>query len=161
MRRLAYVLVLPVLAAVTLVAAAPAAANAPTIQRSTVTFGPFVDNETCAFPLTTMVERRRTTLTFDNGDITRHTELVVTITANGKTLIDRGNYNVFIDSGAPAVWVITGSFTHDRLLGDGTIALQSGRILYDPETDTIIDLHPGPHPTRLEDVVCDALATLN
>jgi hypothetical protein len=158
MRRLTYVLVLPVLAAVALVAAAPAAADAPTIQRSTVTLGPFVDDETCAFRLTSVVERRRTTLTFANGDIKRHTELVVTITANGKTLIDRGDYNVFIDSNAPDVWVITGSFTHDRLLGDGTIALQSGRILYDPETDTIIDLHPGPHPTRLEDVVCDALA---
>ena len=158
MRRPTYLLLLPVLAGVALVLAAPAAADAPTKVTSTVTLGPFVDDETCAFPLTTTVERTRTTLTFADGDVKRHTELVVTVTANAKVLIDRGDYNVFIDSDSPDVWVITGSFTHDRLQGDGTIALQSGRIVYDPETDTIVDLHPGPHPTRLEDVVCDALA---
>ncbi len=158
MRRLTYLLLLPILAGVALVLVAPAAADTPSKVTSTVTFGPFVDDETCAFALTTTVERTRTTLTFADGDIKRHTELIVTVTANGKTLIERDDYNVFIDSDSPDVWVITGSFTHVRLLGDGTIALQSGRIAYDPQTDTIIDLHPGPHPTRLEDVVCDALA---
>jgi hypothetical protein len=157
MRRLTYLL-LPVLAALALIMAAPAAADAPTNVTSTVTFGPIVDNESCSFPLTATVERTRTTLTFADGDIKRHTELVVTVTANGKTLIERDDYNVFIDSDSPDLWVITGSFTHARLHDDGTIVLQSGRIVYDPETDTITDLHPGPHPSRVEDVVCDALA---
>jgi len=159
MRRLTYLLLLPLLAALAaLIIAAPAASQAPTKVISTVTFGPIVDDESCSFPLTATVERTRTTLTFADGDIKRHTELVVTVAANGKTLIDRDHYNVLIDSDSPDVWVITGSFTHARLQGDGTIALQSGRIVYDPQTDTITDLHPGPHPTRLEDVVCDALA---
>lgn len=158
MRRLTYLVLIPALASGILFAVEPAAADAPLKETSTVAFGPFVDDEACAFPITTTGERTRTILTFANGDIKRHIELVVIVTANGKTLVDRDAYNVFIDSDLPDVWVITGSFTHARLLGDGTIALQSGRIVYDPRTDTIIDLRPGPHPNRLEDVVCDALA---
>jgi hypothetical protein len=104
MRRLTYLLLLPVLAGVALVLVAPAAADTPTKVTSTVTFGPFVDDETCAFPLTTTVERTRTTLTFADGDIKRHTELIVTVTANGKTLIEHDDYNVFIDSDSPDVW---------------------------------------------------------
>jgi hypothetical protein len=158
MRRLTHLMLLPVVAAVALVLAASAAADAPAKVTSTVTFGPFVDDETCAFPITTTVERTRTTLTFADGDITRHTQLVVTSSANGRTLLERDAFNVFIDSDSSDVWVITGSFTHARLLGDGTIALQSGRILYDVNADQIIDPHPGPHPTTLQDVVCDVLA---
>lgn len=158
MRRLTYPLLVPVVAAMALVLAGTAGADAPTKVTSTDPFGPFVDDETCAFPITTTGERTRTTLTFADGDIKRHTQLVVTSSANGKTLIGRDAFNVFIDSASPNVWVITGSFTHTRLLGDGTIALQSGRILYDVIADRIIDSHLGPHPSTLEDVVCDVLA---
>jgi hypothetical protein len=158
MRRLSYLILSPAIAALVLVLAAPAAADAPSKETSTVPFGPFVDDETCAFPITTTGERTRTTLTFADGDIKRHIELLITSAANGKTLIERDAYNIFINSEAPDVWVITGSFTHARLQGDGTIALQSGRIVYDAKTDTIIDPHPGPHPTSLENVVCDALS---
>jgi hypothetical protein len=157
MRRLTYRVGLPALAVLALIAAAPAAADAPTKETSTVTFGPFVDDEACSFPITVTVERTRTTLSFENGVIRRHTELVVTTSANGKTLIERDAFNVFMDSDS-GVWVITGSFTHARLLGDGTIALQSGRIVYDVNADQIIDPHPGPHPSTLQDVVCDVLA---
>ena len=89
MRRLTYVLLLPVLVGVALVVAAPAAADAPTIERSTVTFGPFVDDETCAFPFSVTVERTRTTISYANGDIKRHTDLIVTSSANGKTVVGR------------------------------------------------------------------------
>ncbi len=158
MHRSTALLLVPVVALLMLVVATPALADEPTKSTSTVTFGPFVDDETCPFPLTVTVERTRTTLTFANGDVKRHTRLVVTVTANGKTLTERDAFNVFIDADSPDVWVISGSFTHVRLQGDGTIALQSGRIVYDPRTDEITDLHPGPHPTRQEDVVCAALA---
>jgi hypothetical protein len=150
-------LLVSALAAVALVLAAPAAADAPVRVSSTVILGPFVDDEACAFPITTMVERTRATLTFGDGDVQSHTQLVVTTSANGKTLVERDAFSVFIASDSPDVWVITGSFTHARLLGDGTIALQSGRIVYDVQADQISDPHPGPHPTGLVDVVCDVL----
>ena len=145
-------------AALALVLAAPAAAEAPTKETSTVTFGPFLDDETCSFPITVTVKRTRTTTSFADADIKRHTQLVVASSANGKTLIERDTFNVFIDADEPTVWVITGTFTHARLHGDGTIALQSGQVLYDVLADQVIDQHPGPHPNRLEDIVCDALS---
>lgn len=153
-----YVAPVTVLAALALVLAAPAAAVGPDSETSTVTLGPFVDDETCAFDITTTVERTRTTLTFADGDIQRHTKLVVTSTAQGKTVIERDVFSVFIDSDSPDTWVITGSFTHSRLDGGRTIALQSGRIVYDAVTDTIADPHPGPHPTALDDLFCDVFA---
>ena len=99
-------LLLPALAAALLLAA-PVAANAPTKETSTVTFGPFVDDETCAFPFTVTVERTRRTTYFDNGDIERHTELIVKSSANGKTVVGRNAFNVFIEADAPTEWVIT------------------------------------------------------
>jgi hypothetical protein len=143
MRRLIYILLLPALASVALVVAAPAAADAPTIERSTVTFGPFVDDETCAFPFSVTVERTRTTISYANGDIKRHTDLIVTSSANGKTVIGRNSFNVFIDAESPTVWVITGVFEKAQLQGR-TLWLQSGRILFDLEADQVIDSHPGP-----------------
>src|SRR5215207_10561607 len=110
MRRLSYLILLPATATLALVVAAPAAADAPTIERSTVTFGPFVDDETCTFPFSVTVERTRTTITYENGDIKRHTDLIVTASANGKTLVQRNSFNVFIDADSPTQWVISGVF---------------------------------------------------
>jgi hypothetical protein len=155
MRRLTYVLLLPVLVAVALVVAAPAAADAPTIERSTVTFGPFVDDETCAFPFSQTVERTRTTITYENGDIKRHTDLIVTASANGKTEIQRNSYYVFIDADSPTQWVITGVFEKAQLHGR-TLWLQSGRLVYDLEADQVIDSHPGPLAEPAD--VCQLLA---
>jgi hypothetical protein len=143
MRRPTCTLLLPAFTAVALVLAAPAAADAPTIERSTVTFGPFVDDETCAFPFSQTVERTRTTITYENGDIKRHTDLIVTASANGKTEIQRNSYNVFIDADSPTQWVITGVFEKAQLHGR-TLWLQSGRLVYDLETDQVGDAHPGP-----------------
>ncbi len=143
MRRLTYVLLLPMLVAVVLVAAAPAAADAPTIERSSVTFGPFVDDETCPFRFSVTVERTRTTIYYENGDIKRHTDLIVTASANGKTVIQRNSYNVFIDADSPTQWVITGVFEKAQLHGR-TVWLESGRLVYDLERDQVIDAHPGP-----------------
>jgi hypothetical protein len=154
MRRLTYVLLLPVLAAVAVVVAAPAAAEAPTIETSTVTFGPFVDDETCAFPFTVTVERKRRTISYANGDIKRHTDLIVTSSANGKTEVQRNSFNVFIDAESPTVWTITGVFEKAQLHGR-TLWLQSGRLVYDVEADQVIDAHPGPLAEPPD--VCDLL----
>ena len=143
MRRPTYVLLLPVLAGVALVVAAPAAADAPTIEASTVTFGPFVDDETCTFPFTVTVERTRTTIYYANGDIKRHTDLIVTSSANGKTVVQRAPLNVFIDADSPTVWVITGVLEKAQLHGR-TLWLESGRLVYDLDADQVIDPHPGP-----------------
>lgn len=139
-----------------------AAANAPTRVTNVKSLS-FVDDETCVFPIAVTVERVRTTTTFENGDQVRHVQLTVTSSANGKTWTDRDAYNVFIDAASPGTWTIVGEFTHTRLLGGGTIFLESGRIAYDVQSDTITDLHPGPHGTGSDpDVyaaaVCAALA---
>jgi hypothetical protein len=143
MRQLPFVLLFPVLAAVALVLAAPAAGDVPAKETSSVTFGPFVDDETCAFPLTVEVERTRTTLDYANGDIKRHTELIVTTSANGKTLVGRNAFNVFIDADSPTLRVITGVFEKAQLHGR-MLRLQSGRLSYDLEADEVTDTHPGP-----------------
>jgi hypothetical protein len=143
MRRLSYVILLPAAVTLALVLAAPAAADPPTIETSSMTFGPFVDDETCTFPFTVIVERKRRTIEYDGGDIKRHTDLVVTSTANGKTLVQRNSFNVFIDAESPTVWVITGVFEKAQLQGR-TLWLQSGRLLFDLEADQVIDSHPGP-----------------
>jgi hypothetical protein len=155
MRGLTYTILLPVLVAVALVMAAPAAADAPTIERSTVTFGPFVDGETCSFPFSQTVERTRTTITYENGDIKRHTDLIVTASANGKTEIQRNSYNVFIDADSPTQWVITGVFEKAQLHGR-TLWLESGRLVYDLEADQVNDPQPGPLAEPSD--VCDLLA---
>jgi hypothetical protein len=155
MRLLTYVLLLPVLVAVVLAVAAPAAVDAPTIERSTVTFGPFVDEDTCAFPFTVTVERTRTTISYANGDIKRHTNLIVTAAANGKSVVQRNSFNVFIDADSPTQWVITGVFEKAQLHGR-TLWLESGRLLYDLEADQVNDSHPGPLAEPPD--VCDLLA---
>jgi hypothetical protein len=89
---------------------------------------------------------------------TRRADLRVTSSANGKDLLERDAFNVFIDHTTPDLWVITGAFTHARISGDRTVALQSGRLLYDVESDVVTDAHPGPHPTDVADVLCTSLA---
>jgi hypothetical protein len=148
-------LLLPVLAGVALVVAAPAAADAPTIEASTVTFGPFVDDETCTFPFSVTVERTRRTISYANGDIKRHTNLIVTSSANGETVVDRSSFNVFIDADSPTVWVITGVFEKAQLHGR-TLWLESGRLVYDLQTDAVSDPHPGPLAEAPD--VCQLLA---
>jgi len=148
---------------VALVAAANASAAAPTRIVSLRTLGPFVVDDVCQFPFVQTVERTRTTTIFDNGDEKRHVELIVTASANGKTWIDRDAYNVFVGAADPSLWVVTGSFTHTRVAGSGTILLQSGRIVYDADADTIVDPHEGPRgtgadPAAYDAAVCAALA---
>jgi 2-hydroxychromene-2-carboxylate isomerase len=76
------------------------------------------------------VERTRTTTYYENGDVTRHTELVVTSSANGKTIVSRNAFNVFIDADSPNRWMITGTFEKAQLHGR-TIWLQSDRLVHD------------------------------
>jgi len=156
----ALILLAAVLTALTVTGTA--AATAPTRETNVKSLS-FVDDETCAFPIAVTVERIRTTTTFENGDQLRHVQLIVTSSANGKTWTDRDAYNVFIAAASPGTWTIVGEFTHARLVGAGTILLESGRIAYDVESDTITDLNPGPHGTGSDpDVysaaVCAALA---
>lgn len=154
-------LIAAVVAVIALAAASTAGAGTPTKVVDVKSLS-FVDDETCAFTIQGTLERVRTTTTFENGDVKRHVDLELTSTANGKTWIERDSYNVFIDA-ASNVWEIVGSFTHTRVVGGGTILLESGRITYDVATDTIVDLHPGPHgtgadPAAYTAALCAALA---
>jgi hypothetical protein len=142
--RTVYLMLLSAIAALALIVTAPATAAAPAKETSTVTFGPFVDDEACEeFGITVTVERTRTTITFADGDVTRHTELLVTSSANGKAVVSRNAFNVFIDADAPTEWVITGVFEKGQLDGRA-VWLQSGRLVYDLEADRIDDPNPGP-----------------
>lgn len=150
-------------ALIVLAAAGSALAAQPAREVSSVTFGPFTDDETCTFPIDVVVQRTRTTTTFENGDVTRHVSLLVTQTANGRTWIDRDAFTVFIDADSPDVWEITGTFTHARTQGGGTVLMQSGRISYDANADAIVDPNPGPHgtgqvPDDYNAALCAALA---
>src|SRR5207244_13433861 len=108
---------------------------------------PSTPNAAYPFPTTWAVARDRTTITFSNGDQTRHVDRTVTISTNDRTCSERDSYTVFITADSPNLWEIVGSFTHTRVQGGGTVFLESGRISYELATDTITDLHPGPHGT--------------
>lgn len=127
--------------ALALVLVAPAAAVTPERTETSVVFG-LVDDE-CGFPIQVTVERTRRTTVFADGDVQSHTMLIVTSTANGKTIVGRNSFNVFVAAEAPTVWVITGTFEKAQLHGR-TIWLQSGRLVYDLEADQLLDPHPGP-----------------
>jgi hypothetical protein len=146
-------LIASLIAAVSLVPAAPAAADAPTKQTTHAEFA-LVDDETCAFPFDVTVDRTRTVTTFANGDVKRHTELIVTFSTSGATIVDRASFNVFVSADSTDVWVITGTFFHPQLKGEGTLYVQSGRLLYDVAADQVIDAHHhGSYPN-----VCAALS---
>ena len=130
-------------AGIALVAAAPALADAPVKTTNVLHLGPFVDDETCSFPIRFTVDRTRTDKTFANGDVTRHVDLTVVQTANGHTAIETDTWDVFIDHADPNNWKITGRFGQVFLDGK-LIYLQSGLISYDPVTDALADPHPGP-----------------
>jgi len=132
--------------ATALAAAGSAAAAPPAITTTTLHLGPFVDTDTCPFPITTTVDQTRTTTTFDNGDVKRHVDLTVVQTANGHTAVETDNWNVFIDHTNPTAWTLTGRF--GQIFLDGRlIYLQSGLIGFDPLTGALSDPHPGPNGT--------------
>lgn len=155
MRRSIQPVLVPILVGLALIAAAPAAADAPTTETSSLILGPLVDDETCAFPITVTVERTRRTTSYANGDVKRHTQLIVTSSANGKTVLNRNTFNVFIDADSPADWVITGVFEKAQVQGR-TIWLQSGRLVFDLEADELVDPNPGPLAEPPD--VCELLA---
>lgn len=129
--------------AVALLAAGNASAAAPTTTTDVLHLGPFIDTDTCNFPITTTVDRTRTTTTFDNGDVKRHVDLNVVQAANGHTAIEKDAWNVFIDHANPGAWTLTGRY--GQLFLDGRlIYLQSGLIGFDPLTGLLTDQHPGP-----------------
>ena len=147
---------------VALVATATALAATPTHETS-VNSSSFIDDETCSFPIAVTLDRTRTTTTFENGDRQLHVRLIVTMSANGKTWTDRDAFNIFISAASPDTWEIVGAFTHTRATDNGTIFLESGRILYNVKTDTVTDAHAGPHgtgadPDTYDAAVCAALA---
>jgi hypothetical protein len=145
-------LITSLIAAVSLVPAAPAAADPPTKQTTHAEFT-LVDDETCAFPFDVTVDRTRTVTAFANGDVKRHTQLVVTFSTSGTAIIDKASFNVFVSADSTDIWIITGTFFHRVLKGQGTLYVQSGRILYDVAAGQVIDAHDhGSYPD-----VCAAL----
>jgi hypothetical protein len=124
----------------------PASAAAPTINTTTLHLGPFVDGDTCLFPIITTVDQTRTTTLFDNGDIKRHVDLTVVQSANGHTAVETDSWNVFIDHADPTAWTLTGRF--GQIFLDGHLVyLQSGLINFDPLNGMLTDPHPGPSGT--------------
>ena len=139
-------IVAALVACLALVAAAPALADAPVKVTGVFELGPFVDDETCGFPITVTVNRVATTTTFANGDWKRHVDLTVVQTANGHTAVETDKWEIFVDHADSDNWKLTGRF--GRAFLDGKlIYLQSGLIGYDVATDTLSDPRPGPMGT--------------
>jgi hypothetical protein len=137
------VLAAVVVSAAALAAAMPALADPPTTTTNVLRLGPFVDTDTCSFPITTTVDRTRIDTTFSNGDVNRHVELTVVQTANGHTAVEDDHFNVFIDRADPSNWKITGRF--GQITVDGKLNyLQSGLLSFDTETGLVTDQRPGP-----------------
>jgi len=129
--------------AAALAAALPAFGDAPTKTTNVLHLGPFVDTDTCSFPITTTVDRTRVDTTFANGDVSRHAELTVVQTANGHTAIEEDHFNVFVDHANPTNWKITGLW--GRITLDGNlIYVESGLLSFDTVDGLIDDPHPGP-----------------
>ena len=101
------------------------------------------------------VERTSRTSVYADGDVQRHTKLVVTSSANGTTIVNRNSFNVFIDADSPNAWVITGTFEKAQLRGR-TIWLLSGRLVFDLDADQLLDPNPGPHAEPPE--ICELFA---
>ena len=137
-----------------LILALPALADAPA-SSSTSRHLAFVDADSCGFPIDVTVDLTRRTETFSDGDVTRHATLTVTQTANGRSVVESDSFDVFISATDPTNWKINGRFGQVRV--DGRLVyLQSGRIAYDPLTDTLTDPHLGPLGQAPD--VCSALA---
>ena len=154
--------VLTLAVATALFVAVPAGASAPDKETSHTTFSA-IDEEAsaaCGFDVQFSLDRTRTVTTFANGDVKRHTHLILTWAANGKTIVENATFNVMIENGS-ATWTIVGAFVHQRMKGEGTIVLVSGKVLFDATTGELVDLHPGPRAAddaaALEQV-CDLLA---
>ena len=143
MPRLTYIPLLAALAALALVLAAPAMADGPSKNTNVLHLGPFVDDETCAFPVTVTVDRVRTDTTFANGDVKRHVDLTVVQSANGHTALETDSWNVFIDHADPTNWKLTGRWGQVWLDGS-LIYVQTGLIGFDLLTGALSDPHVGP-----------------
>ena len=132
------------IATLVLVVAAPALADAPDKATDIRQLGPFVDDETCSFPITVTVERVATTTTFANGDWKRHVDLTVVQTANGHTAVETDKWDIFVDHLDPDNWKMTGRYGQAFLDGK-LLYLQSGLIGYNDATETLTDPQPGPN----------------
>lgn len=149
-------------AAASLILAAPAEAAAPERATSHIAFSGLDDEATaaCGFDVYFALDRTRVVTTYENGDVRRHTQLILSWSANGKSVVEKATFNVMIASGS-ATWTIVGAFAHQRMNGEGTISLVSGRLFFDAETGELADPNPGPH--ALDDAealaqICQLLA---
>ena len=123
-----------------------------------MTFGPFVDDETCAFPFNSDggADAQDDLVTTD-GDIKRHTELIVTVVRERPDGRAAGTpFNVFIDADSPTRVGDHRASSRRRSCTAGRSGSQSGRLVYDFETDELTDPHPGPLGEAPD--VCELLA---
>ena len=149
----------PLVATAALVAAAPAVAGGPFHG----TFGPdtvsFVDTDTCGFPIEqTQTESGDFTVYFKDGVRTKaivHNSFEATLSANGKTLVERDRWNsTFYGEASEVGEVDEGSLVH--IHGPGNLVIhEAGRIVSIP-TGTISYM-TGRHPDVVG-AICAALA---
>jgi hypothetical protein len=148
----------PLVATAALVAATPAAAAGPFHG----TFGPdtqsFVDTETCGFPIQqTQTESDNFTVYFKDGVRTKaivHNTFDATLTANGKTLVERDRWNAtFYGEASEQAEVDEGSLVH--IQGPGNLLIhEAGKIVSIP-TGTF-SYAKGRHPDVVG-AICAAL----
>ncbi|MGH3384788.1 MAG: hypothetical protein ACRDO1_09445 [Nocardioidaceae bacterium] len=118
----------------------------------------FVDSEYCAFPLEVSQLESAQYTTYFNADgsearLVIHRTVQFTIEANGRTLIERDRYQLFIAPDGSIHEV--GLHTHVR--GQhGLVLRDAGHVLFNP--DGSVEYIRGPHPQFLGGTFCAALA---
>lgn len=116
------------------------------------------DTTTCAFPFDFVYHQYGTRMNFIDHTARQpaaqvHVNVDVTLSANGKTLIERDNYTLLIYQDGSTRNV--GLPTH--IQGPGGIVLLDAGVFAQAADGSVIAIH-GPHPTFFGATFCSALA---
>lgn len=118
----------------------------------------FVDLEYCDFPLKVRMTESGHYTTYFNADgsekqLVIHRSVKFVIEANGRTLLERDRFQLFItpDGSTHEVGL------HTHILGEhGLVLRDAGHVLFNP--DGSVEYIHGPHPQFLGQTFCSALA---
>lgn len=135
--------------------AAQASAARPTVEEFTFSD---TDTETCPGVTIEVAGSGRDIILKETEDlVVVHENLVVTLTANGKTLRDHEAFNVVLDL-AEGVFTYRGAVFNIQAPGVGNLLMDVGRLIFTEEGEVIFQ--GGPHPAFFGDVegFCSYLA---
>ena len=125
------------------VVAGQAAADPPRVEEFS---GSFTDTS-CGFPIEGSFEGRDIVIEDSEDFVHVHTNVVVTLTANGKTLIDNDAFTFIAEEGTESY---RGAVFNIQAPGVGKLLMDVGILIVDEEGNVIFQ--GGPHPAFYGDV---------